>query len=92
MVTAIRLEEIKLQATTVEALDQVVASGRFPSRDEAIRCALYLVQENDAADDEPLTPEEIAGIERGLADVAAGRGIPIEEVRAEMERRHAAGL
>ena len=32
------------------------------------------------------------GIERGLADVAAGRLIPAAEVRAELERRHASRL
>ncbi len=87
MATAIQLQTIHLEASTIKALDDLVAIGRFSSRDEAIRCALLLAQEHDAMHDEPLTPEEIAGIDRGLADAAAGRGIPIAEVRAEMERR-----
>jgi Arc/MetJ-type ribon-helix-helix transcriptional regulator len=82
---------IHLDPSTIAALDAFVASGRFASRDDAIRSALDLVDEIDAADDSPLTPSEIAGIERGLADVAAGRTIPLEEVRAEMARRFSRG-
>lgn len=78
---------IPLEASTIEALDAIVARGRFSSRDEAIRTALYIVEEVDAADDAPLTPGEIAGIERGLADVAAGRVYTVDEVFDELERR-----
>lgn len=81
---------IQLQAETIAALDAVVASGRFLTRDAAILAALDLVEEADAADREPLSPGEIAGLERGLADVAAGRVFTSEEVRVELERRHAA--
>lgn len=81
---------LKLEPSTIAALDAVVASGRFPSHDEAIRTALYIVEEVDAEHHDALTPEVIAGIERGLADVAAGRTLSVEQVRAEMERRHAA--
>ena len=81
---------IQLQAETIAALDAVVASGRFLTRDAAILAALHLVEELDAEDGEPLSPEEIAGLERGLADVAAGRVFTSGEVRVELERRHAA--
>ena len=82
---------IPLEPATIAALDAVVAIGRFASRDDAIRTALHIVEEVDAADDAPLTAAEIAGIERGLADVAAGQVFSAEDVRAELERRHAAG-
>jgi predicted transcriptional regulator len=35
--------------------------------------------------DPSLTPEDIAAIEEGLADIAAGRTRPWSEVRAEMQ-------
>lgn len=78
---------ISLEPATIEALDAIVARGRFSSRDEAIRTALYIVEEVDAADDAPLTSADIAGIERGLADVAAGRVYTVDEVFDELERR-----
>lgn len=82
---------IPLETATIAALDAVVAAGRFSSRDEAILTALHIVEDVDAASDMPLTPEEIAGIERGLTDAAAGRVFSAAEVYAELERRHAAG-
>lgn len=87
MVTAVPLE-----ADTITALDAMVARGRFPSRDVAIRTALHIVEEVDAADETPLTSAEIAALERALSDVAAGRVLSAEEVRAELERRHTARL
>ncbi len=41
---------------------------------------LGLFEESRPADREPLTPEEIAHIERGLADLREGRKVPHEEV------------
>jgi len=35
-------------------------------------------------DDEPLTPEEIAAIEEGKAEIARGEGIPWETVEARL--------
>ena len=35
-------------------------------------------------DDEPLTPEDIAAIEEGKAEIARGEGIPWEIVRARL--------
>jgi len=35
--------------------------------------------------EEPLTPEELAEIERGEAELAAGQGVPHDEVRRWLE-------
>jgi predicted transcriptional regulator len=35
-------------------------------------------------DDEPLTPDELAGIKEGEAEIARGQGIPWEIVRARL--------
>lgn len=82
MITALNLDR-----RTVGALDDLVASGRFASREDAVREGLRLVQEGDA---QPPGAAEMAGLERGLVDVAAGDVISSVEVRTELERRHAA--
>lgn len=83
---------IPLEAATVAALDSFVSRGRFASRDEAIRTALHIFEKTDEAESALSTAAEITGIERGLADVAAGRVFSAQQVYAELERRHAAGL
>lgn len=82
---------ISLEPNTIDAIDALVARGRFASRDAAIRVALDSLQKAYA---DPVlgTQDEVAGVERGLADVAAGRVFSAEHVRAELERRHAARL
>lgn len=82
---------LNLDRQTLFELDDLVARGRFASREDVVREALRLVWE-DEVDDGPLTQAEREGIERGLADVEAGRLVSSAAVRAELERRHAAGL
>ena len=79
---------IQLDPATVEALDAVVASGRFTSRDDAIRTALYIVEETEAESSEALSPDEIALLEQRIAaaDADPKGGFPAEEVFAELER------
>ena len=83
--------EIHLEASTIEWLDDVVLIGGFSSRDEVIRAGLRLLKERDEADHEPLTPSEIAGIERGLAAAAAGDVHDVDEVFDELRRRNREG-
>uniref|UniRef100_UPI0035BC8748 hypothetical protein n=1 Tax=Sphingomonas sp. TaxID=28214 RepID=UPI0035BC8748 len=61
--------------------------GRFSSRDVAIQASLDWMKQSDAMAQEALTPEDKAAIERGLADVAAGRTYTLDEVFDELERR-----
>jgi Arc/MetJ-type ribon-helix-helix transcriptional regulator len=74
-------------------LDDLVASGRFPSREDAVREGLRLVHEQDWTDEEvdlgTLDPETRAAIERGLADVAAGRVEDADIVFARLRERYA---
>jgi Arc/MetJ-type ribon-helix-helix transcriptional regulator len=84
MATAIRLEQ-----ATVDALDAMVTRGRFTSHDEAIRTALHLVEERDAAA-APHDAEELAWLEQRIAEADADPhgGIPAEEVFAELRQRY----
>ncbi len=47
---------------------------------------------NAYIDDEPLSEEEIKGIEESLEDIKAGRLYTLEEVRSEIEEEHERGL
>ena len=44
---------------------------------------------NAPEDDEPLTDEDIAAIEEGRADIAAGRTVPLEEYEPDRPRGEA---
>ena len=79
----------KFDPDTETLIDDLLASGRFAERADVLCRGVRLVHDENRAIDEPLSAAEIAGIERGLAEVAAGRLIPSSEVRAEMHRRFA---
>ena len=81
-----------LDPDTERMIDDRLTRGRFAERADVLGHGVQLVSDEDRAADEPLSGQEIAGIERGLADVAAGRAISAAVVRAELERRHAARL
>lgn len=80
----------KFDPDTETLIDDVLASGRYAERADVLRRGVRLVHDETCVSDEPLSAAAIAGIERGLADVAAGRLISNSDVRAELERRHAA--
>jgi predicted transcriptional regulator len=44
------------------------------------------LEDNEKFDAMPLSPEELAGIERGLADIEAGRVISHERMLAELAK------
>ena len=61
----------KLEAT----VNDLVANGRYNSKSEVLREGVRLVQEREAA-----LIEFYAAIDKGVADVEAGRTKPAEEV------------
>ncbi|PTS73898.1 hypothetical protein DBR17_17605 [Sphingomonas sp. HMWF008] len=68
--------------------DALVLSGRYESIEHAIEAGLsQLDLEDDEVDLDALSPEDRAAVEEGLADIAAGRVIPAEQVYAELRAR-----
>lgn len=88
MATAITLDQ-----ETLRDLDELVASGRFASREEAVREGLRLVHEQDWIDEEVdldnLDPATRAAVEEGLADLKAGRVEDADVVFARLRDRYA---
>ena len=82
----------QLDPLLVQQLDDLVAVGRFSSRDDAVREALRLVHERDqfgeVVDFDKLDPEERAWLEQRIAecDADSHEGYSIEEVFDELER------
>lgn len=70
-----------------QAISDLVASGRYTSRDDVLREGARIVTER-----ERLLADLHAKIEQGLADADAGRVIPIEDVIAKFEKRWSAPL
>jgi antitoxin ParD1/3/4 len=73
---------------TLEAVvTDLVKNGRYNSKSEVLREGVRLVQEREAAFKRLDT-----ALARGMADVAAGRTRPAEEVFAELRARFRAGV
>ncbi len=66
-------------------VEDLVKNGRYNSKSEVLREGVRLVQEREAE-----MRRLDAALDRGLADVAAGRTRPAEEVFAELRARYQA--
>ena len=66
---------IDLKPEDQERLDALVASGRFNSKSDALHAGIEALQE-----DEEWKSYAQDRIEAGLADLEAGRVVPVEEV------------
>jgi antitoxin ParD1/3/4 len=71
----------KLEAVVAD----LVANGRYNSKSEVLREGVRLVQEREV-----YLRRLDAGLDRGLADIEAGRVHPAEEVFAELKARYQA--
>ncbi len=66
-------------------VNDLVANGRYNSKSEVLREGVRLVQEREAA-----LARLHAALERGLADIEAGRTRPAEQVFAELRAKYQA--
>ena len=69
-------------------VESMVRSGRFASTEDAIRASVMLL-DDDLLDDE-LTPEDLAAIDEGLADIDAGRVVDAETVFERLTAKYSA--
>ena len=83
---------LKLDGETEQLIDSLMATGQFAERADVVRHGIRLAHEEDRLADEPLSAEDEEAIERGLADVAAGRVRPAEDVFDEVLRELRAKL
>ena len=66
-------------------VDDLVRNGRYNSKSEVLREGVRLVQEREAA-----LKRLDAALDEGLADIAAGRGRPAQEVFSELRAKYQA--
>ncbi len=70
--------------------EELVREGRFETLDQAVEAGLRFLRDpwvDEEVDLDDLDPETRAAVERGLADIDAGRVIPAEQVFAELKAR-----
>ena len=75
---------VTLNDYTSAKMDALMATGRFASREEMVLQGLSLLEE---LAEEEYSPEMLAAIDEGLADIEAGRTIPIEVVFDRLIKR-----
>ena len=71
-----------------ELLHAQMVAGNYRSEDDLLRDALLaFAQERDEQHSDEIDPIAVEGIRRGLEDMKAGRGRPIEEFEAEVRAK-----
>ncbi len=76
---------ILLSPETLQLLEQRMKEGDYSSPDEIVRVALERLEPDDAQADDV---ETRAAIQRGIADVEAGRTRPWAHVKRELMARY----
>ena len=75
--------DVELGETLEAFLAELVASGRYSSADEAVREALNLLRQREAA-----WAKLEADLQKGVDDIDAGRTIPADEVFDKLIRKY----
>jgi putative addiction module CopG family antidote len=81
--TAMQQFNITLPTDLAEAIEGRIQSGAYSSVSEAVREALHILLEQDAAVEQWLRGEVLAGHQEYLADPS--QGVPIEDVLARIK-------
>lgn len=81
---------ISLPAEQARYIDALVASGTYATASEVVRAGLRALQERDAAVERWLREEVVPVYDAMQAD--PGRGIPADQVRANLDALHAEWL
>lgn len=75
---------LKSEKQLADYADELVKAGRYASRDDVLKESLRLLELKERR-----RAELDAALERGLADVEAGRVIPADDVLAFFENKYA---
>ena len=78
---------VKLDDERLGYVDALVRGGRFASVEDVVRLGIDLVREQEDMALVPLSDDDQAAIDTGLAELDAGLGIDADEVFAELRRR-----
>jgi len=74
---------MNLPAFVQEEIERRIASGKYTSTDEILRCAFDALNEIELDDDEIL-----AGAMEGIAEIERGEGMDADEVFAMLRERN----
>jgi antitoxin ParD1/3/4 len=84
--------QLKLDPATEQAMDELIHSGDYASREDLVREAVRLVRVRggfDADVDSGAVEEHTRqAVERGVADVKAGRARPVADVFRDLRQRY----
>lgn len=77
---------VTLDPITERAMDELIGSGSYASREDVLREGVRLVRLNEGfdaeVDDGEVDDATRAAVERGVADIKAGRARPVADVFA----------
>lgn len=84
--------QLTLDAATEQALNELIDLGGYGSREELVREAVRLMRVHEGFDANvdigDVREETRAAVERGVADVKAGRARPVADVFRDLRRRY----
>lgn len=77
------MRNLTTSSTVEHAIERLVATGRFSSKDEVIREGIRLLEERERK-----LEKLDAALSRGIADAEAGRVTPADDVFDRLERKY----
>lgn len=72
---------VQITPELAKFIDEQVNAGRFASPDEAVNAAVERMRDQEVLVAGEIREEDLQAIERGLAQLNRGEGLPVEQVR-----------
>jgi Arc/MetJ-type ribon-helix-helix transcriptional regulator len=77
-----------LRPELAKFIDEQVKTGRFNSPEDAVNAAVAKSRLEEGLLAQDISDDDFAAIEKGLAQLNRGEGIPLADVRAEMAAKY----